>query len=147
MSYIIERNDGGRLWRKRSTVFPSVRFKLHPENLFQKLKLLKTKIRCDEVHLMTFLIPSKIQLHLKANKTKPNKQTENLQNILQKFWWNSFWAGMGFPPFQAWIWWCNQRSISSVAKDCYLHWSLKTTNLGSDLISHIFSQWHTLGRK
>lgn len=75
LTQIIERNDGARLWRERSTVFPSVRFKLHPENMFQKLKLLKTKIRCDEVHLMLFLIPSKTQLRIKTNKNKTNKQT------------------------------------------------------------------------
>lgn len=95
--------------------------------------------------LDAFLDPKQNPTTLK-NKQNQNKQT-NLQNILQKFWWNPFWPGMGFPLFQSWIWWCNQRSILSVAKDCYLHWSLQTTNLGGDLKGHIFSQWNTLGSK
>lgn len=47
-----------------------VRIKLHPEYMLQKLKLLKTKIRCDKVHLIVFLI----QANSSDNENKPKQQ-------------------------------------------------------------------------
>lgn len=57
-----------------------VRIKLHPEYMLQKLKLLKTKIRCDKVHLIVFLI----QANSSDNENKPKQQHQQKNPNKQK---------------------------------------------------------------